>query len=162
MPPPLPRSPSWSSSTWSRRPSAPTACTTRPPPSTTRRPSWWIWRVATATCQTRSSWATVTMATSPTSSSQVLALLLTWLASVLNQELLVKSCSACVEKPCAQSCRVTLVCLYLDVCVSVWQQFLWHCVSGGKVARDASQRCDSPPGRFNSAHYTFSIFDGQL
>lgn len=63
---------SWSSSTWLKPPSALTACTTRPPPSTTPRPWWWVWPVAIATCRTRSSWATVAIATSPTSFSQVL------------------------------------------------------------------------------------------
>lgn len=71
--------PSWSSSTWLKPPSALTACTTRPPPSTTPRPWWWVWPVAIATCRNRSSWATVAMATSPTSFSQVLLRCLVWL-----------------------------------------------------------------------------------
>lgn len=63
---------SWSSSTWSKTRSAPTAFTTSAPPSTTRRQPWWAW-LAVA-CRTHSSSATAITATSPTSSWQVAAL----------------------------------------------------------------------------------------
>lgn len=57
---------SWSSLTWSRAPSAPPAFTTSAPPSTTHRRPWWA--SPGAAYRTLSSSATVTMATSPTSS----------------------------------------------------------------------------------------------
>ena len=60
---------SWSSSTWSRTPSAPAAFTTSAPPSTTHRRPWWA--SLAAAYRTLSSSATLATATSPISSSQV-------------------------------------------------------------------------------------------